>query len=193
MQTKILIAGTTLIVLLALYYLLIHNPKQATAPTTDETAMEESQMSTISGNEPTEDSAPGTTNGAVSTPKTGGVPTPPRTTSEPPRAAPLVVTVYYDGGSFVPETVTVIQGGTVVFENASDRPLWVGSNNHPTHAGYPVTSADDCLGSSFDACEVIGKGSTWSYTFSELGEWKYHNHMRPVDEGKVIVLTKENI
>jgi hypothetical protein len=35
------------------------------------------------------------------------------------------------------------------------------------------------------------KGETWSFTFSEVGDWKYHNHMRDVDEGEVMVLSKE--
>ncbi len=108
-----------------------------------------------------------------------------------PSKAPFVTTVYYDGTKFLPETVTIIQGGTVVFENIGDKPMWVGSNNHPDHKRYPVKSANDCLGSSFDQCKATGKGSTWSFTFTELGEWKYHNHERFFDEGKVIVLTKE--
>ncbi len=105
--------------------------------------------------------------------------------------APFVTTVYYDGTHFLPETVSIIESSTVVFENMSDKPMWVASNNHPNHKRYPVKNTTDCLGSSFDQCKATGKGSTWSFTFTELGEWRYHNHERYFDEGKVIVLTKE--
>lgn len=109
-----------------------------------------------------------------------------------PSEAPFIRTVYYDGGKFVPETITIVEGGTVVFENMSDkRELWVASNPHATHSRYPVKSQNDCAGSSFDQCAGMSAGKTWSFTFTEVGEWRYHNHLRAIDTGMVIVLTKK--
>lgn len=108
-----------------------------------------------------------------------------------PSKAPYVATIYYDGSNFIPSTVTIPEGSTVLFENASDRELWVAANPHDTHSRYPIKKPSDCYGSSFDQCKSMKKGETWSFTFSEVGEWTYHNHMREVDEGSITVLTKE--
>lgn len=137
---------------------------------------------------PTTDTAPTAVQQAV--PK-APVPSVPVTVPAIPSKAPYVATIYYDGSRFIPETVTIPQGATVLFENASDRLLWVAANPHPSHIRYSLKTPNDCAGSAFDQCKAMKKGETWSFTFSELGDWKYHNHMREVDEGEVIVLSKE--
>jgi plastocyanin len=211
MQTKLVLGGAVAIVVLGAIYFM-SQPKEAVAPVEGTTAQNEIvtegqnlgpvDVSTTTG---TETALPDTT--SVQTGEKGtaqNTPTQPNTTSAKPKPvvtnpviptptpAPFIATVYYDENyNFVPETITIVQGGTVQFENMSAKPMWIGSNNHPYHDRYPVKSATDCLGSSFDQCKSVGKGGTWSYTFSELGEWRYHNHARSIDEGKVIVVTKE--
>ncbi len=137
--------------------------------------------------------APHSSSGAAPTPQSGSsfqTTVTPQTTKI--SSAPFVTTVYYDGTNFTPETVTIIEGSTLIFENTSDTErLWVASNPHPSHTRYPETSSDDCSESSFDQCASIGKNQTWSFTFTTLGDWTYHNHLRPVDGGHVNVLTKE--
>jgi hypothetical protein len=195
MKTNILIAGAVIIVVLG-GVLIMSKPKEAGAPVTDVPGPVEVGEETTAQ----EGTIPSTQNESIGSPvaTTPVNTTPPRTTgtnvSVPttPAPAPFVATVYYDGNDFIPEITTIVQGGTVVFENTGERMMWVGSNNHPDHTRYPVKSTSDCLGSSFDQCKASGKGTSWSYTFTELGDWSYHNHVRSVDQGKIIVLTKED-
>lgn len=197
MNTKIIVGGALAIVLLGGIFI-ISQPEEVVAPmttneektqTTDTPITETTVTQPVAGNTETTNSvgsgqgAPTQTKAASTKPSTKG------SLIEAP--APFIGTVYYDGSTFIPETITIVQGGTVQFVNIGEREMWIGSNNHPDHKRYPVKSATDCLGSSFDQCGATGKGSTWSFTFTELGEWRYHNHTRPIDEGDVIVLTKE--
>ena len=95
-----------------------------------------------------------------------------------------VVIVNYDGNSYSPNTVTISAGDTVRFVNSGNAPMWTASNIHPTHANYPEKSARDCLGSSFDQCEV---GTTYEFTFNSAGTHTYHNHVRANQGGTIIV------
>ena len=114
-------------------------------------------------------------------------PTPVQTTQS---SLPYNVTVIYDGGRFIPSEITVIQGGTVRFVNVSEEDMWVASDNHPTHDRYPIKDEDDdCLGSSFDQCESVEKGGSWSFVFERAGKFGYHNHERAKDTGSVLVQT----
>lgn len=97
------------------------------------------------------------------------------------------VKVTYTSSGFSPRTVTVLQGGTVVWVNESGRNMWVASVVHPTHTFYPEKTASDCLGSSFDACVGIANGESFEFTFNSAGSWKYHNHLSPARTGTVVV------
>ncbi|MBI2109159.1 MAG: hypothetical protein HYT93_03200 [Parcubacteria group bacterium] len=96
-----------------------------------------------------------------------------------------VVTYTKDG--FSPETVEIKAGETVMFKNESELSLWVASAIHPTHSLYPKKSSSDCLGSSFDACAVTAPGSSWSFAFTEVGSWNYHNHIQANHRGTITV------
>jgi plastocyanin len=126
------------------------------------------------------------------TSSTGGdtltTPPPPAQTNTPasPATASNVTVTYTDSG-FSPKSVTVKRGQSVTFINQSSRSMWVGADDHPTHTKYPVKSAGDCLGSSFDSCKGSGSGQSWSFTFTETGSWGYHNHTRAADRGTVVV------
>lgn len=97
------------------------------------------------------------------------------------------VTVTYTTSGFKPSTVEVTEGQTVTFINQSDRKMWVGSDDHPTHTKYPVKSAGDCLGSSFDSCRGLAVGESFTFTFTEAGSWGYHNHSQAGHRGTVVV------
>lgn len=97
-----------------------------------------------------------------------------------------IVVTYTDSG-FVPKEINIAKGQTVTWVNESKRSMWVASAMHPTHTAYPETSANDCLGSSFDACAGSGTESTWNFTFNTNGEWGYHDHLRVANWGRVIV------
>lgn len=99
----------------------------------------------------------------------------------PVNEEPANVVVKYSDGGFSPAEVTVKQGETVNFINNTEIPLWVASDNHPTHTIYP----------EFDAARVIGgtpaPGDDFSFTFSLVGTWTYHNHSAPSHVGTIIV------
>ncbi len=105
---------------------------------------------------------------------------------EPVVADPIFhALVEYTSSGFSPKTVTINKGETVRFTGQTN--VWPASANHPTHTLYPEKSANDCLGTSFDACRVLKAGEFWEFTFNEVGTWGFHNHTRANDTGVVIV------
>ncbi|HUZ92751.1 MAG TPA: hypothetical protein VNG29_02000 [Candidatus Paceibacterota bacterium] len=106
-----------------------------------------------------------------------------QSTTSPQTNTQYVVT-YTDSG-FSPSTITVPEGGTVIFKNAASDDVRVASNPHPIHNGYPTTGG--CVGSTFDSCSNIAPGGSWSFTFTFVGSWGYHNHLNPGEGGTVVV------
>jgi len=87
------------------------------------------------------------------------------------------VVVEYTNTGFVPETITVKEGQTVLFINKSNNSMWVASDSHPSHQILP----------EFDQLTKVGINEIYSYTFLQDGSWKYHNHVKPRDGGVIIV------
>ncbi len=87
------------------------------------------------------------------------------------------ISVEYNAQGFNPKSVTIKAGDTVTWTNKDEDQLWVGSNPHPTHTDYP----------GFDALKGIATGGTYSFTFTRMGTWGYHNHLKPEETGKIIV------
>lgn len=106
-----------------------------------------------------------------------------------PATAQNVVT-YMDSG-FVASTLNIKVGDTVTFKNGSSQAMWVASAMHPTHMVYGGTSltehCPDTAGVAFDACTGTQPGSSWSFTFTKAGSWKYHNHLNPQHFGAIVV------
>lgn len=88
---------------------------------------------------------------------------------------PIVIEITEDG--FFPREISIQQGDTIIWKNSSQRGHWPASDFHPIHTSYPEKSEDDCLGSSFDACRTLQPGESWTFTFSEAGSWRYHDHL----------------
>jgi plastocyanin len=86
-------------------------------------------------------------------------------------------TVEYTEQGFTPKTITVKVGTTVTWVNKDSDPMWVASNPHPIHTDLP----------GFDALKQIPTGETYSYTFTKVGNWGYHNHLNPSNTGTVVV------
>ncbi len=82
--------------------------------------------------------------------------------------------VVYGEEGFSPNPIKIKVGDTVSFVNDSFREMWVASAKHPTHEVLP----------GFDQLE---EGTDYEYTFTEVGEWKYHDHLNPEYFGSVIV------
>lgn len=103
--------------------------------------------------------------------------------------APTSVAVTYGANGFSPATVTIKKGGVVTWSNTGGTSMWVASAQHPTHTAYAGTSlqehCDDATDTSFDQCK---NGSSYSFTFTQVGTWNYHNHSNSSQFGKVIVV-----
>ena len=100
------------------------------------------------------------------------------------------VTVVYRDNAYIPETVQIFVGDTVTWVNESSV-FWPASNLHPTHKNYPGSNITKCGTPErltlFDACEAMGPGAEYSFTFNEAGEWDFHDHINPRATGVVIV------
>ncbi|HTK59608.1 MAG TPA: plastocyanin/azurin family copper-binding protein [Candidatus Baltobacteraceae bacterium] len=81
------------------------------------------------------------------------------------------------GGAFSPATITVKKGTTVTWTNEGSAKVWIASDPHPVHDGYP----------GLDSGTDIGTGASYSFTFEKTGSWGYHNHLNPLVKGTVIV------
>jgi len=79
---------------------------------------------------------------------------------------------------YEPKEITIKVGQVVSFINETDRSHWPASSFHPTHQVYP----------EFDSRKPIGPGETWSFIFTQGGEWKFHDHLSANTRGSVTVL-----
>src|SRR6266568_3045675 len=84
--------------------------------------------------------------------------------------------VSYTGSGFAPHSITIKKGQSVTWKNKDSDELWVASNPHPTHTDYP----------GFDELKSIPTGQTYSFTFTKVGNWGYHNHLNPSQQGIVV-------
>lgn len=85
--------------------------------------------------------------------------------------------VSYSESGFIPLTITVRVNTRVTFTNNGNGNMWVASAVHPTHQVLP----------GFDQLKSVGKGGSYSYMFTKIGTWKYHNHEKPDHTGVIIV------
>ena len=133
--------------------------------------------------------APGSPVASTSTPQVIGQaavsPVPTSTANTPQAPVGAVVTVIYTDRGFSPMTTTITKGTIVNFLNQSTRPFWPASNDHPTHSKYPTTGG--CVGSTFDACQSLPKGTGWTFQFDIPGTWGYHDHLSPDFGGRIVV------
>ncbi len=101
---------------------------------------------------------------------------------------PFDVSIQLTNDGFSPRDITITQGTRVRFTNASDGDFWPASGIHPTHTLYPEKQQDDCLGSSFDACDALKPGQFYDYTFYYVGKWPYHDHLHGFYSGAITVV-----
>jgi plastocyanin len=79
---------------------------------------------------------------------------------------------------YEPKEVTIKKGDIVLWRNESGEYHWPASDLHPTHAVYP----------EFDPLMPISSGEEWKFKFEQVGEWKYHDHIRANKVGTVFVV-----
>lgn len=95
-------------------------------------------------------------------------------TASSPSATQSATEVDYTDSGFSPATITIKVGDSVKFVNKTNSPMWVASNPHPTHTDLP----------GFDE---KNSDPEFTYTFTKIGSWGYHNHRNPSDGGTVVV------
>ena len=89
-----------------------------------------------------------------------------------------VVQIVRSADGYTPNDVTIRKGETISFLNVSDEFHWPASDVHPTHSIY----------SAFDPLAPVAPGDTWSFTFTEVGTWKFHDHIRANKGGTIRVI-----
>lgn len=101
-------------------------------------------------------------------------------------------TIERSASGYAPNELTVKKGSTVNFTNSSSATHRPASAQHPTHTVYPGSDIQKCgstaQGIIFDACVGVEPGDSYSFTFNEVGEWFYHDHLNPSNFGKVVVV-----
>jgi plastocyanin len=109
---------------------------------------------------------------------TNNVTTPPP--PPPPAAQPLsgTVEVTITDSAFSPADITVKSGTKVTFKNTGTKQHWPASAPHPSHTDLP----------GFDSMKGLANNETYSYTFTQVGKWKYHDHLNVALFGSVIVV-----
>lgn len=91
--------------------------------------------------------------------------------------------IVYTNDGFVPQDIVITKKDRVIFKNNSDRPFWPASDPHPLHSIYP----------QFDPKRPIESGESWAFIFPKTGEWKFHDHLFPVNRGIVNVLDPKDV
>lgn len=87
------------------------------------------------------------------------------------------VTITLTENGFEPEQIAIKKGNTVQFKTTRETYFWPASNLHPTHELY----------AAFDPQEPIAPEDTWNFTFDELGQWQFHDHLAPYYTGTITV------
>lgn len=95
---------------------------------------------------------------------------------------PQTHTVNLTQDGFSPKEITINKGDTVIFTTKRNQPFWPASNLHPTHEIYP----------EFDPKKPIEPDESWSFTFSKVGKWKYHDHLASLYRGVINVAYKKS-
>lgn len=90
---------------------------------------------------------------------------------------PTLITMKMSDSAYAPQSITVKRCTKVTFKNDSTSDRWPASDLHPTHGIYP----------EFDPQIEVPVGKSWSYVFSKIGNWRYHDHLNPIIRGKITV------
>lgn len=137
------------------------NPTQSQTPTATTTPI----TSGTGSNSTTTKTATKTTNSSTSTtPSTATV--------------SQTFSVSYTTSCYTPSALAIKKGDKVVFtNNTSNKYMWPASDPHPSHTDYP----------EFDAGKDITPGGTYSFTFTKIGSWGYHDHNKPNCHGTITV------
>ena len=151
--------------------------------TTDdgEISKEELEEISVGNSEAAEDTSKVTT--PVPTQQTPvPTPTPAPTQTRSSSGEGAIIVTYTDDG-FIPSVVEVEAGKVVRFVNASSKPMWVTSFDHPT--------ATEQYYREFDQGKSAVPGETYTFLFTKVGVWGYKNFNFEKHLGAVSVLEQD--
>lgn len=112
------------------------------------------------------------------------------TTTSPTTTA---ITITYSDSGFSPKSISIAVGTSVTFVNKSSERMWVASDPHPSHTAYDGTSrSQHCVAGytgpiPLDECAAAAADGSYSFTFTKVGTWGYHNHAHDELSGTVVV------
>ncbi|MEK7531493.1 MAG: hypothetical protein AAB545_00990 [Patescibacteria group bacterium] len=87
---------------------------------------------------------------------------------------PKTLAVTYTDSGFTPNTLEIHVGDSVTFAKEGLKVMWVASAPHPVHTDFPA----------FDQKKT---GDSYTFTFTKIGTFKYHNHVAPGNNGIITV------
>lgn len=90
-------------------------------------------------------------------------------------AGAKVITLTKNG--FEPSEITIKAGDTITFKSTTGSLYWPASNLHPSHLVYP----------EFDPLVPVQPNDSWSFVFTKVGAWKFHDHLSPYFTGVITV------
>tara|TARA_Y100000310_G_scaffold345709_1_gene468619 strand:+ start:21744 stop:22229 length:486 start_codon:yes stop_codon:yes gene_type:complete len=100
-------------------------------------------------------------------------------------------TITYTAEGYSPSPLTITVGESVTWVNNSNKDMWPATAQHPSHTVYPGSDIQKCGSAEeanlFDACRGISPEGEYTFTFTEAGEWFYHDHLTPGKFGQIIV------
>ena len=88
------------------------------------------------------------------------------------------VTITFGEDGFEPDTIHVSGGTEVTFMSTRNGQFWPASDLHPSHSIYP----------DFDPRRPLGEDESWSFVFTNQGQWRYHDHLSPLNRGLIKVI-----
>ena len=91
-------------------------------------------------------------------------------------AAPSGRVVDIRSAGFSPSSISISGGQSVIWVSVASGLARVASDPHPTHGGLPGFESGD-----------LSMGQEYKFTFSQAGNWGYHNHWTPSQIGTVNV------
>lgn len=86
--------------------------------------------------------------------------------------------IHMTNNGFEPAGFEIHAGDIVQWVNNDTADHWPASDLHPTHGIYP----------EFDPQTPIPPGESWSFRFDKEGNWRFHDHLKPLFRGVVKVL-----
>ena len=90
--------------------------------------------------------------------------------------APPRNTVWIVEGNFTPSVLTVAIGDMVTWINKDGAARRVASDPHPSSVTLPELVSSD-----------LTQNDQFSFSFTNSGEWVYHDYLNPIKKGKIIV------